>query len=114
MTAPLDLTTEAVLSLSQAARLLPPGRGSAHVHAATLTRWILQGCRAPGGRRVCLRAARVGSRWVTSREALNEFLAALTPRHGAGPLTPDPAPRTPAQRRRASTRAEAELARLGL
>jgi hypothetical protein len=112
-TAPIDFTTEHALSLSQAARIAP-GRGSAHLHPSTLTRWILRGCRTPGGRRVYLRAARVGSRWMVSRESLDEFFTALTVQTAQPANGTPPAPRTAGQRRRAAERAARELDRMGI
>ena len=41
----IDLKTETCLSLSQAARLIPPIRQEKPVHVSTLTRWILHGVR---------------------------------------------------------------------
>jgi hypothetical protein len=74
---------ETLLSISQAARLLPPGREGKPVHPSTVLRWILAGS---GG--VRLEARRMGSRWVTSREALDRFSAALTARALGEPVAP--------------------------
>lgn len=106
----IDLTNETPLSLNQAARLLPPGRGDRPVTLSCLLRWILRGARAPSGEFVRLEGVRVGGRWITSREALQRFAEALTPRLGHTP----PSPRTPTARQRASQRAAAELERLGI
>jgi hypothetical protein len=102
---------ESVLSLAAAARRFPAGRRGRPVHPATLTRWILAGVRRPGGRRVRLEAVRLGGRWVTSREAIGRFVAALTPEPGP---TDAPALRSPTARTRASRRADEELRRRGL
>jgi hypothetical protein len=107
----LDLTAEQPIPLAAACALVPPGRNGKRTHLSTLLRWILSGARGPGGERIRLEAARLGGRWVTSREALQRFAEALTPA-GAGE-TPA-APRTAGARRRASDRAAAELSRLGI
>jgi hypothetical protein len=112
----IDLTAERPLSLTGAARLIPPGRDGKKCHISTLLRWIVAGARAPGGGRVRLEALRLGARWITSHQALQRFATALTPSHpvseqgGAAP----PSLRSPAQRRRGSERAADELKRVGI
>jgi hypothetical protein len=106
----IDLTSESSLSLAQAARLLPPGRGGRPVTLSCLLRWVLQGVRSPSGDVVRLEAARLGGRWITSREALQRFAEALTPRLGEAL----PSSRTPIARRRASERAAQELEKAGI
>jgi hypothetical protein len=105
----IDLKTEQLLSLCEAARRLPPGRRGRPVHFSCVLRWIMDGVRTPHGK-VQLEAIRMGGRWITSVEALERFAAAQTP-----DLTERPQlPRTPAARRRASERAAAELERFGI
>jgi hypothetical protein len=106
----IDLNSETSLSLSQAARLLPPGRGGRPVTLSCLLRWVLTGVRSPSGGLVRLDAIRLGGRWVTSREAIQRFAEALTPRLDDAP----PGQRTPTARQRASNLAEKELTRLGV
>jgi hypothetical protein len=77
----IDLSTESILSLRDAARLLPPARLGRPVSFQCLLRWVLDGSRAPDGTLVRLEALRVGGRYVTSREALQRFAEALTPRY---------------------------------
>jgi hypothetical protein len=108
----IHLSTETTLSLAQAARLLPPGRGERPVTLSCILRWVLRGARSPSGELIRLEAIRVGGRWVTSREALQRFSERLTPDLAAS--GPGPTPRTPGRRRRASERAGRELERLGL
>ncbi len=43
-------------------------------------RWILHSARNPAGEIVRLEAVRLGSRWMTSREALQRFAEQLTPK----------------------------------
>jgi len=107
----IDLTRESVISLSQAADLLPPGRGGARPTLSCMLRWILKGARSPSGQRVHLEGLRVGGRWITSREALQRFAEALTPQLNG---TQAPPPRSDSKRRQASERAARELERLGI
>jgi len=53
-------------------------------------RWILNGTKRQDGQLVRLEALRMGSRWITSVEAIQRFAEALTP--GA-----QPAPKPPHQ-----------------
>jgi hypothetical protein len=108
----LDLTKEAAIPLAAACPLLPPGRNGRRVHFSTLWRWALKGVKSPTGEIVKLETLRLGSRLVTSREAVQRFALALS-RHLAE-RPPAPAPRTPGARRRAAERADRELARLGI
>jgi hypothetical protein len=107
----LDLSVEKPIPLAAACALVPPGRRGKRTHLSTLLRWILNGARGPSGARVRLEAVRLGGRWMTSREALQRFAEALTPKHqepGA------PTVRTPGARQRAADRAAAHLARSGI
>jgi len=108
---PVDLTKEQILSLPQAARFLPSFRLGKPVNPATIWRWIADGVKLPDGSRVRLEAIRLGSRWLTSAEALQRFAAAQTP-----PLTDEagPPPHTPTQRERAAERAARELDAIGI
>jgi hypothetical protein len=108
----LDLTAEAPLSLAAAAKLVPPARTGKKTHLSTLLRWILRGCRGPGGVLVRLEAVRLGNRWMTSREAIQRFTERLTPRLDGDDVPP--IQRSESRRRRASERAAAELEQLGL
>lgn len=103
----IDLTTETPIRLQEVARLAGGGKsGRPCVHTSTALRWILRGLPCPSGKRVRLEAIRVGGHWVTTREAVQRWSEALTPR-----LDDDPAaaPRTPSQRERASARAARRL-----
>jgi hypothetical protein len=107
----IDLSTESVLSLRDAAKLLPPARLGRPVSFACVWRWVLSGARAATGQKVKLEALRLGGRWVTSREALQRFAEALTPRAEAVAVDP---PRSSAGRRRASERAGRALTAVGI
>jgi hypothetical protein len=106
----IDVTTESTLSLTQAARLLPAGRGGRPASFSGVLRWVLRGVRSPAGDLVRLDAIRLGNRWITSRQAIQRFAEALTPRLG----DPAPSAATPAARRRASERAARELEKVGI
>lgn len=106
----LDIGSEQLLSLRQASRLLPSNRGGKPVSFACLLRWITHGVRGPNGDRVQLEACRLGSRWLTSREALQRFAEALTPT-AADKST---ANNTVRQRTRAAERAARELESMGI
>jgi len=107
----LDVATEALISLADAARLIPPARSGRRTHISTIVRWITTGAAAPDSQRVRLEAVRLGDRWFTSREALQRFADRLTPQiHNPSPPTSS----TPTSRRRASERAARELEQLGI
>ena len=65
---PIDLTHSTLLTLAEAARLLP-GRP----HFSKLIRW---GQRGVGGVRLDL--VKVGGRWHVSKQALERFIATVT------------------------------------
>lgn len=111
MTAPvLDITQEQGLSPAQAAKFIPCYRAGKKTHPSTVVRMIQAGVRTPAGRRVKLRAVRLGSRWITSVEAIREFIAA---QQGEPETVAAAAFRSPSGRRRASEEAAAELSRIG-
>jgi hypothetical protein len=107
----IDLSTETPVPLADAAKLIPPARSGKRTHLSTLLRWILTGATGPDGSRVRLEAVRLGNRWMTSRSALQRFVAALTPRLDAQPAEGQ---RCHSHRRRASERAASELERRGV
>jgi hypothetical protein len=106
----IDPTGEDVLSLAAAAKLVPPARNGRRCHLSTILRWVLRGAKAPDGTLVRLEACRIGSRWLTSRQALRRFAERLTPCLDGDGRAPEV--RAPARRQRASDRAAAELERL--
>jgi hypothetical protein len=105
----IDLSTETIVSLRDAAKLLPPARQGRAVSFQCVLRWVLNGARDPEGQLVRLEAIRLGGRWLTSREALQRFGERLTP-----PGKSLSGTRTVRQRRRAAERAEKELEKLGM
>jgi hypothetical protein len=91
------------ISPAQASRLLPPVRLDKPCHPSTITRWILDGAKRPDGTLIKLEAARVGSRWVTTRAALERFLQTLT--------TPTPGTYSTARSASERSAADADAAR---
>jgi hypothetical protein len=113
-TLPVDIRTEQLLSLPQAARRFPPYRQDRPVNPSTVWRWISAGVKLPDGRRVKLGAVRLSGRWLTSVEAIERFIAAQTPDLDAGVPASTPPPRTSGQRRRVAEKAGEELERMGV
>ena len=68
----IDAKTEDLLSLADAARVLPRRRGGKRVHVATVYRWSTCGLRG-----VALETLQVGGTRCTSREALQSFFERL-------------------------------------
>ena len=64
----INLQTETLLTLSQAAAILPRDARGKRVHVASIRRWIRNG---PPDRR--LEALKMGRKWITSVEALQRF-----------------------------------------
>jgi hypothetical protein len=100
----INYATENTLTIAEAAKF-------ARVSFVTLWRWLLTGATAPDGSKVRLRGSKLGGRWLTSREALAEFSAALTPQFEDGEAA---VIRSPSKRHRASAAAAAELAKMGI
>jgi hypothetical protein len=100
----IDLKTEEILSLDQAAKKV-------RVSFPTIWRWALKGLPAPDGQRVRLRASRLGARWITSTQALQEFTDRLTPRLDDNPVS---STRSVGKRRAASERAAKALEQVGI
>lgn len=69
----IDIAAERVLSLTQAARLLPCRRRGRKPCPSTLYRWAKRGLRG-----VRLETVRIGGTLCTSVEALNRFFAELS------------------------------------
>jgi Protein of unknown function (DUF1580) len=104
-----NIMNETLITLSQAAKRMPPSRNGSPVSFNCILRWVKKGSRGPDGERVRLEAVKVGGRLLTSREALGRFAHRLTPQIADIPLSP-----TTRQRRRAMEQAEKELKKLGV
>ena len=106
----IDLETDKILTLADAARSLPP-LGGKRPHTSTLWRWAVKGVRG-----VHLEFGRLGGKVITTPRALNEFIAALA-KADVRPSAPVPQrPRPPSGRGRAAAvdGAERRLARAGI
>jgi hypothetical protein len=108
----IDLGTEEVLSLSEAARALPSVHGK-RLHPSTLWRWARKGIRG-----VRLDYARLGRSIVTTRAALADFATRLAaadtaPPAPTPPQSPRQRPRSEARRTEDVARAEARLRKAG-
>jgi len=99
----IDLVSESVVSLTEAAGHLPRRRNKP-VHVATLYRWAQRGIRG-----VRLETIQCGGAKCTSLEALQRFFEQLSGEDGGHRDDY----RTPAQRRRAQEQAERELQEAG-
>jgi hypothetical protein len=67
--------TEQIISLSEAAKLLPRRRGGKKTNVATLYRWTNRGLKG-----IVLDSIQIGGSRCTSREALERFFGQLTER----------------------------------
>jgi len=107
----IEFRNETLLTLAQAAKILPRSRQNKPVSLGCVLRWVLNGVRTPSGEVVRLEAIRLGPRWVTSQEAIQRFADRQTPTFRDGPATKI---RTPGQRHRASEAAAQELDKAGI
>lgn len=98
----VDIHSEKLISVVQAASLIPPSRSGRATHTSTIIRWIHRGSR---GRR--LEAVRIGGCWYTSIEALARFAEFTPPRE-------DAATTTSRSSQSHARRANEELEKLGL
>jgi hypothetical protein len=101
----IDPTNETLVSLADAARLLPRRRGGRKVHTSTCYRWTVSGCKG-----VLLESVQIGGTRCTSKEALARFFQRLTEANASTRESP----RSPARRRRAAEQAEQQLEREGV
>jgi hypothetical protein len=105
----MRILQETMVTLHEAAQTFPSNRAGKKMNFSTVWRWGLKGVRAIDGRVVKLELARVGGRWLTSKEALQRFSAALAPTNDdAEPI------RTPTTRRRESDATKKKLKELGV
>jgi hypothetical protein len=103
----IDPQAESLLSLSDAARLLPKRRGGKKPHVSCLYRWSVSGCRG-----VILETIQVGGTRCTSHEALARFFERLSSQSLCSPGVPRG--RSARQRERATEQAERELKEEGI
>src|SRR4051794_32372087 len=92
----IDLASEELLTLREAAKCRPNGRKGRPTHFTTVHRWIKTGVRG-----VKLEAVRIGGCLFTSNEAIQRFADRLT--NGAGDAAPShPIPSNAGRRRSAN------------
>lgn len=102
----IDFQSETLIDAArQGPEHLPPSRNGRPVHSSFLIRAITKGING-----VRLEAVRVGSRWITSVEALQRWAERQTSAYLSGE---QPTKRSVAQRQRAAERADRELRRRG-
>ena len=103
----IDLANETVVSLKEAAKLVPGRKPGKRAHVSTLHRWALNGCDG-----IKLETLRLGGVLVTSVEALQRFAEECSRGEGAsaGAVTI----RTNRARQRAIAQAERELDAAGI
>jgi len=103
----IDPMTETVISLTEAAKMLPARRMGKRPHVSCLYRWTQTGCRG-----VILESIQIGGTRCTSKEKMAIFFQELS---GGGKVV---ASETPAGRQRRRERdvqrANAELDRIGI
>jgi hypothetical protein len=104
----LEPTRQPLIDLGGNHRSLASWAREFSVHPNAVARWRDNGILGADGERHYLEAFKVGGRWRISRSAAQRFLAALNQKkNGAVTL------RTPAEARKADTRAREELAAAG-
>jgi hypothetical protein len=101
----INLSTEELLTLAQAARLRPPGRNGRPQHVSTVYRYALKGFRG-----VRLEVVRLGGSLYTSRQALQRFAERLT----ATSVHGDPTRQSTTQRRQSREHAAKRLDQVGI
>lgn len=74
----IDVFTEEVVSINEAAKRLPKLRAGKPIGLATIYRWINSGRRSKNGDRVRLESIKIGGAVCTSTEALQRFFDRLT------------------------------------
>jgi hypothetical protein len=99
----IDLQSENVLSLTDAAAMLPRRRAGRKPHISTLYRWAQRGVRG-----VRLEILKVGATTCTSTEALQRFCERLTGGENVGIV------RTSKQRQKRLAKVQQELAAIGI
>lgn len=103
---PIIVSEETCFPLGEAPKHLPP-RGGKRIHQATIFRWAKSGVRG-----VRLETIRVGGSLCTSSQALQRFCERLSATDDGG--TEPTGPRSLSAREKATQRAEAELAAVGI
>jgi hypothetical protein len=110
----IDFISEQAIPLGEAARIYGTSRGGRPTHVSTVLRHITRGTRLPSGEIIYLEGARLGGRWVTTREAVQRYIERLT-EAALGQAQCAPAHvRTSASRQRELTRVDRSLDAAGI
>jgi hypothetical protein len=108
----IDSASETLITLADAAKLIPRRRRGRKTHVSTLFRWTTIGCRG-----VRLESLQCGGTRCTSREAMQRFFESLSQQRQVGAVGGQAGPiatrRTHAQRQRQSADAGRKLAEMG-
>ena len=111
----IDIRRERLISLKEAATLLPSCRQGRPTHVSKLLRLVLNGQTSSDGMKVRLEAVKAGGSWATSVEALQRFFEATTPRPNEQLPTSGGAITSSASRSRGNTdRVARELDHIGI
>lgn len=90
----IDPRHEELIPLTQVPKRilwLPKGKSGKRLDCSTPIRWFTNGLLDPSGKRIHLRAIRIGGRLCTTERALIDFFDALTPTHSdLAPVTRTP------------------------
>jgi hypothetical protein len=106
----INIHTERLISLRDAIKLLPPGRGGRPIHVASMYRWVSRGVR-----QIRLESVRIGGTVYTSREALERFTIRLTAIAAVPDASPSPSsPSSPSSMGRPADSVNEGLAEFGL
>jgi hypothetical protein len=111
----IDITSEQAIPLGEATRIYGASRGGRPTHISTVLRHITRGTKLPDGQTIYLEGARIGGRWVTTREAVQRFVERLTTA-ALGQVQPvgTSAIRTSARRQRELSRVDRALDAAGI
>lgn len=104
---PIDVESEELITMKQAAELYPSRRVGKRLNVSTIWRWSLHGARGQ-----ILETCHVGGQRFTSRQALQRFIDGCS--NAPTAHYPNPPKRTAAQRQRDHEKAERELDRMGV
>jgi hypothetical protein len=111
-----EVTRGEGLTLPDLARALPSSRGKGRLNPSTIYRWATSGIRLPSGGHLQLEALKLGKWLLSSRAALERFLATqqeVAPDQAA-PAAATASPGSSNRRRAELADAKAEAGRLGL
>jgi Protein of unknown function (DUF1580) len=106
----MSILDETTISLHEAAAQFPGRCPGKKLNFSTVWRWVLKGVTA-NGQVVKLQAVRLGSRWITSKEAIRRFSEALTPTNTNTQV--EKSGRTPSRRARDNSAAKKQLEEIG-